>query len=181
MTRPVLRFLILGWLGATAGLRAQQPAPSAGAGATGSISGLVIDATSSAPIARASVTLTPADGFGVLSNARLAPSSLLLAHTTTTSMAGAYRFSDLAIGVYHLYVQRIGFTPAILEVRLGETGTSALSIGLVVVPVRLRAVEVHATDLKDAIDVRFGAMTDDARVAAARARQQAYLSTDARE
>jgi hypothetical protein len=177
MTRPVLRFLILACLGGTAGLGAQQ----AGAGATGTISGSVIDAMSSAPIARASVTLTPGEGLGVLSNARLQPSSVLLAHTVTTSPAGTYRFTDLPIGVYQLYVQRIGYAPATLEVRLGDTGTSPLSIGLVVVPVRLRAVEIHATDAKDATDVRLGAMTDDARVAAARARQQAYLSTDARE
>jgi hypothetical protein len=183
MMRRATRLVFLACVGAPVGASAQQPPDTAivRRSITGTISGSVIDATTGAPIARANVTLTSADGFGVLSNPRLASPSLLLARTVTTSATGAYRLADLPIGAYRLYVQRIGYAPATLEVRLGDSGTSPLSIGLVVVPVRLRAVQVHATDSDDATDGPSNRMTEDARVAAARARQRAYLSTDARE
>jgi Carboxypeptidase regulatory-like domain len=145
----------------------------------GTISGSVIDATTSAPLARATVTLTSPDGL--LVDPRGGSSPLALARTVTTSGAGAYRFNALPIGAYRLRIQRVGYEPATIDVRLGETGSSPVSIGLVVLPVRLRAMEVRAHDSRaSASDLSFPG-GDDSRVVAARARQQAFLSTDARE
>ena len=163
-------------MGATAA-SAQQQASSGPP--PGTISGSVIDATTSAPLARATVTLTSPDGL--LVDPRAGSSPLSLARTVTTSGAGAYRFNDLAIGSYRLRIQRVGYEPATIDVRLGETGSSPVSIGLVVLPVRLRAMEVRAHDSRASASDPSFPVGDDSRVAAARARQQAFLSTDARE
>ena len=158
--------------------RAQHPAPSGAAG--GTVSGSVIDATTAAPLARATVTLTTADGFALLVDPRTQSPSAL-ARTVTTSANGTYRFSDLPIGAYRLRVQRVGYEPATIEVRLGDSGTSPVSVGLVVLPVRLRPVEIRAHDPGLANDGTRGASAGDGRIAAALARQEAFLSTDVRE
>jgi hypothetical protein len=157
---------------------AQQPAPSGSAGAT--VSGSVIDASTAAPLARATVTLTTADGFAFLVDPRTQSPSAL-ARTVTTSANGTYRFSDLPIGAYRLRVQRVGYEPATIEVRLGDSGTSPVSVGLVVLPVRLRPVEIRAHDPGLTNDRTPGASAGDGRIAAALARQEAFLSTDVRE
>ncbi|HSQ32261.1 MAG TPA: TonB-dependent receptor [Gemmatimonadaceae bacterium] len=157
-------------------MTAQQPAqPAAG----GTISGSVLDAVTAAPLAHATVTLTSADGFGVLVDARA--SSFALARTTTTSADGTYRFGELPIGAYRLRFQRLGYESAIVDVRLGENGTSPLSIGLAVLPVRLRPVEIRARDAGQSPNAQPRSVDSDARLAAARARQHEFLSTDARE
>jgi hypothetical protein len=156
-------------------------AQTTGTGASGTISGSVIDATTATPLSRATVTLTSPDGFAVLVDPRGAPLSFALARTVTTSSAGTYRFIDLPIGAYRLRIQRVGYEPATVDVRLSDSGTSALSIGLVVLPVRLRAVEVRAHDSNVSTDGLRGAMGEDARLAAAHARQETFLSTDVRE
>jgi len=147
--------------------------------AAGTISGSVIDARTAAPLAHATATLTSADGNALLLDARGA--SFTLARTVTTSAEGTYRFTDLPIGAYHLRIQRLGYEPATIDVRLGDTGTSPVSIGLIVLPVRLRAVEVRAHDSTAIAGDQRGAVAEDPRLAAVHARQQAFLSTDARE
>lgn len=157
-------------------------APRASAQATrGTISGSVIDARTGASLPHATATLTPADGLGVLLDARGTTSSFAIARTVTTSVDGTYRFADLPIGAYHLRIQRLGYEPATIDVRLGDTGTSPLSIGLIVLPVRLRAVEVRAHDSSTAAGEQSTGSIEDARLAAAHARQRTFLSTDARE
>ena len=168
-----MRALVVTLLAASGAL-AQQPAVQ------GTISGIVIDATSSAPLPYATVVLSAADGLGVLSN----PSSpaLAIARTTTTSTTGEYGFSGLPIGAYRLRIQRVGYEPTTIDVRLGDSGSSPVSVGLVVLPVRLRPVEVHARASVAALDHRPSPVVlDDDRVASARARQKAFLATDVRE
>ena len=163
------------WLVGAPGVSAQQPAPPA---AGGTISGSVLDALTAAPLAHATVTLSSADGFGLLVDART--STFALARTTTTSADGTYRFGELALGAYRLRFQRLGYESATVDVRLGEDGTSPLSIGLAVLPVRLRPVEVRARDAGQSAGAQMG-VDANARLAAVHARQNAFLSTDARE
>lgn len=172
--RGVPRFLIAAAGAGAPGLAAQQAAT------IGTISGSVIDAITASPLAQATVTLTSPDGFSVLIDARGA-SPMTLARTVTTSAAGEYRFADLPIGAYRLRVQRMGYEATTIDVRLGESGTSALSIGLVVLPVRLRPVEVRARDSRGSPDAQATSGAEDPRIAAARERQETFLSTDARE
>jgi hypothetical protein len=112
---------------------------------------------------------------------RGATPAFALARTVTTSTAGSYRFSDLAVGAYRLRIQRPGYEPATIDVRLGDAGSPSVSVGLVVLPVRLRAVEVRARADATTADHPGSAIDDDARIAAVRARQATFLSTDARE
>jgi hypothetical protein len=153
---------------------AQQPAPS------GTISGSVIDAMTGAPLARAVVTLTTPNGSALLVDPRAA-TPLSTARTVTTATNGAYRFSDLPVGAYRLRIQRVGYEPSTVDVQLGDAGTPSVSVGLVVLPVRLRAVEVRAHDATLPGDSATRARADDARIAAVRSRQAEFLSTDARE
>ena len=153
---------------------AQQPAPS------GTISGSVIDAMTGAPLARAIVTLTTPNGAALLVDPRAA-TPLSTARTVTTATNGAYRFSDLSVGAYRLRIQRVGYEPSTVDVQLGDAGTPTVSVGLVVLPVRLRAVEVRAHDATFPGDSAGRARAGDARIAAVRSRQAEFLSTDARE
>ena len=153
-------------------------ATAAGAQQRGTIAGSVIDATSGSGLSGATVTITAADGLGVLSQSSAEAPRFAFARTVPTSSAGDYRFTDLPAGTYRLYVRRIGYVPTALDIRLGDAAASPLSIGLVVSPVRLRAVEVRATEQPARIDPR----TDpDDRVATVRARQRAFLATDVRD
>ncbi|HMA25868.1 MAG TPA: TonB-dependent receptor [Gemmatimonadaceae bacterium] len=161
----------------TSAAGAQQPATPP----SGTISGSVIDAMTAAPLPRATVTLTTPDGFGVLLDPRGTPPAFALARTVTTSLTGAYRFSDLPIGAYRLRIQRPGYEPATIDVRLGDAGSPSVSVGLVVLPVRLRAVEIRAREAAAPADRSARPIEDDARLAAVRARQVTFLSTDARE
>jgi hypothetical protein len=160
---------------APAGASAQQAAVQ------GAISGSVIDARSSAPLPYATVTLSAGDGLGLLSDPKTS-AGMAVARTTTTSTSGEYRFSGLPIGAYRLRIQRVGYEAATIDVRLGDSGTSPVSVGLVVLPVRLRPVEVRARESNASLERQLShVVVDDNRVAAARSRQSAFLSTDARE
>ncbi len=157
---------------------AQQPStPARG----GTISGSVIDATTGVPLAGSTVTLSAANGFGVISGARTGPSSFALARTLTTSASGTYGFADLPAGAYNVFVQRLGYAPTTILVELGESGMSPLSIGLVVAPVRLRAIEVRAEGASTFGRDRPDKPRDENRVIAARERSRSFLSTDTRE
>ena len=162
-------------LAASGAVAAQQPA------AVGTISGSVIDAMTGAPLGRAIVTLTTPGGTDLLADPRGNAPSLSTARTVTTPATGVYRFSDLAVGAYRLRIQRVGYEPATIDVQLGDVGTPSVSVGLVVLPVRLRAVEVRAHDAALPRDSSARASAEDARIAAARSRQMEFLATDARE
>jgi len=178
LPRVLRRSIAAAAVATASGARAQQPAPSGSV--AGTVSGSVIDAATAAPLARATVTLTTADGFALLVDPRT-QSPFALARTVTTPANGTYRFSDLPIGAYRLRIQRVGYEPATIEIRLGDSGTSPVSVALVVLPVRLRPVEIRAHDPGMAADGTPGVSAGDGRLAAALARQQAFLSTDARE
>lgn len=160
---------------ATAALGQQPTKPPAG-----TISGSVIDAGTGAPIDGATVAVSVAGGFGVLSAQRSGASALALANTATTPASGVYRFAELPAGAYQLRIQRLGYAPATITVELGEAGASRVSVGLVVAPVRLRAIEVRARGPRAGPDDAAAGALDE-RISLARARQHEFLSTDTRE
>src|SRR3569833_740667 len=145
----------------------------------GTIAGAEIDASTGSALSGAVVTLTSADAPALLGESP-ATTGFALGRAVPTSSVGEYRFTDLPVGTYRLYVRRIGYVPTALDVRLGDVAASRLSIGLVVAPVRLRAVEVRAAEHNARVALRSD-YADAARVAAAHARQRAFLATDARE
>jgi hypothetical protein len=147
---------------------------------SGTISGSVVDASTLSSLARVAVSLTPANGEGLLSSPRDA-SPFGFARTTLTGARGEYQFADLPIGTYRLYIRRVGYLPTSIEVQLGEAAATSVSVGLVVAPIRLRAVEVRG--VYEAAETREGdaSVREAARAEAARARQREFLSTDTRE
>jgi hypothetical protein len=147
----------------------------------GSIRGTVLDAASTLPLDGATITLGPSGGFGAFPPQR-GSYQVAAVRTTVTKDSGLYVFSDLSTGRYRLYVQRLGYEPAAVDVELRGSAAPELSVGLVVVPVRLRAVRIAST-----FDNPYGrattatAVEGESRVAAARQRQQQFLGTDVRE
>jgi hypothetical protein len=147
----------------------------------GSIRGTVVDAASALPLQGATVTLGPSDASGVLPPQR-GSYQLGAARTTVTKASGVYTFSDLSTGRYRLYVQRLGYEPVALDVQLRGSAAPDVSVGLVVLPVRLQPIHVQGTYDNPYGRALAGTATEgEARIAAAQQRQRSFLGTDVRE
>jgi hypothetical protein len=161
-------------------LHAQLPA------AEPTVSGRVVDATTSAPLATARVTLEPL-AMGAFGTRPAGSAFLHSTRSTLSDSAGEYRFGGVGAGGYRLRVERIGYQPATLEVQVRPAGGSRVSVGLSLEAVALRPLEVSATavpadgaygrDVRRALDAEG---EGDHRIAAERARQRRYLASDAR-
>lgn len=158
-------------------LAAQQPAEVPRAG---SIRGSVVDASTMTGLGGTTVTLVPLDGAGALpptprdvhfSNAR----------STTTSAAGEYLFASLAPGRYTMLVRRVGYEPVRLDVELSTGDASRLSVGLLVHPIALQAIDVRADRKVAAREPSLADGDSAGRIAAAIDRQQRFLGSDVRE
>jgi hypothetical protein len=169
--------LLLPLLAATSPLAAQAPAESPPAG---SIRGSVVDAGTMMGLGGTTVTLVPQDGAGALPPTARDP-YFAGARTTTTTQVGEYLFASLAPGRYTMLVRRVGYEPVRVDVELSTGDASRLSIGLLVHPIALQAIDVRA-DRRVANSDRSLAYEDTAgRIAAARERQQEFLGSDVRE
>ena len=150
----------------------------------GVISGSVVDASTDLPLTGSTVVLRLAQEGTLVSVNGDSPAFIAQARQTVTGEDGRYRFTGLAPARYELRVQRMGYLPATLGVELRGDGGSQVSIGLTVAAVRLEPMPVEAEP-----DAAFHAppgraeasATDDSRIAAARARQREFASTDVRE
>jgi hypothetical protein len=180
--RPPRPFAALAFTLAAAGARplaAQTPARAAAR----TVAGEVVQAESGGPLEGATVVLTPA-ALGALGGGPGRGAFVAGSRTAVTGAAGRYHFADVALGAYVLRVHRLGYRPATVEVELrGDgAGASRVSVGLTVVPIRLRAVEVGASPAEPfARHARTARAAGDARAAALRLRQSRYLATDVRE
>jgi hypothetical protein len=143
--------------------------PAAGQGG-GTVSGTIIDAVTTLPLADASVALEPRGG-GRGWSAR-------------TDAAGRYAFPGVGTGEYRLRVQRIGYRSAAVDVELRGGVDPTVSVGLTVQPVALPPVEASAAPAgaraesyaRTADPARLG----EYRVAAERQRQRLHASSDVR-
>ncbi|HEY9227685.1 MAG TPA: TonB-dependent receptor, partial [Gemmatimonadaceae bacterium] len=133
----------------------------------------------------ATVALTPATGLGAFSPPREGAPFFAAARAATTKSDGSYEFSDLPVGAYRLYVRRLGYEAATLDVELSSVEAAQLSVGLTVVPIRLRAMRVQPSDsgVQGSADGKpgFRVATNNARIDAERLRQRTFLGTDVRE
>ena len=164
---------------AAAGMQ-QDPPPPEQVTTAGALSGRVVAMGSNDPLGLASVTLLPQPA-GVLPANILTSSFLAGSRTVLTDDLGSYRFPRITPGSYRLYVRRIGYRPAILDIDLEGSDGLQLSVGLTVAPIRLEPV----TAITDPAD-QFSA--DDAarvapvwdRVTRERWRQDTFLESDVR-
>lgn len=149
---------------------------------TVTVSGTVIDASTSMPLAGVRVTLT---GIAPSIFPASSPSPVLpTSRVAVTDSAGTYQILGVTAGEYRLFVRRLGYQPALVDLDATRpAGDTRLSFGLVVVPIRLDAIQIDA-----ARSNLFGRLTLDADTtaivsgpAAAMARQAEFLGTDVRE
>jgi hypothetical protein len=167
---------VLGALAAGAqGARAQALAASPNGG---SVAGTVLAAATGQPIPGAVVALESASDAAVVT----ASSGPFLARSMValTDAAGEYRFVGLPPGSYRLVVRHLGYHPAQLQVDLARGAPFRVSVGLVVNPIRLEAMDARAPSpspygrLRSAADeARFG------RLDAEQYRDQRFLEGDA--
>jgi hypothetical protein len=146
------------------------------------VRGTVIDASTSLPLAGVRLTLT---GVAPSVLPASSPSPILPAsRLAVTDSAGAYEIVGVAAGEYRLFVRRLGYQPALVDLDASKpSGDARLSFGLVVVPIRLDAIQIDATRSnlfgRLALDQDSNAVVSGP--AAAMARQSEFLSTDVRE
>ena len=179
---------VVACLGVPSRLPAQPPArpPAAdtsarpggsGASATrGTISGMVVEAESGTPVAGAHVVAYP-DPPAVLPSVGASP-FVGASRATVTGEDGEYRLVGLPPGQYRLRVQRLGFRAVSLTVELRGAADSRVAVGLSVVPVRLRPVDVSTPLVEPYGRTTPAAHAAARRVAVARLRQRRHLSTD---
>jgi len=146
---------------------------------TGTVTGIVVEATSGLPLDGVLVTLEAAPrGLLPSSNGMLAGM-----RTVYTGPDGAYRFADVVPGVYRLLLQRLGFRPLSVEADVRRPTNARISLGLELEPVALEAVNVEER-ARPPFRRATGAPRDDtedaARLAAERLRQDLFLTTDSR-
>lgn len=153
----------------------------------GVISGQVVDAASSLPLALATVTLEPSPTGSVAGLSHGGNAFIRGTFSTRTGPAGRYRFDGASQGRYRLHVQRLGYRSTTVEVELRAAAESSVSVGLTVEPVVLQPVEVAAT--QPGRDQSFGrrgahpphtALEGERRVAVEELRQELYLPGDVR-
>ncbi len=151
-------------------VRAQQP---------GTVSGVIVDATSGAPLRGAVVLLEPRPAGSLrVSGSEKAWSAAL---SVFTNGSGSYRFGDVAHGLYRLLVRRMGYRPATIYIDLSHTRRLDVSVGLTVQPIRLERAVGTALAPPAVRASRPNAVPDpEARVFAEKARQQLFLESDVR-
>jgi hypothetical protein len=146
----------------------------------GTITGSVVAAETGVPLEDAVVVLEPAPG-GALPGGPPGPSFWKAGRAARTDTNGAYRFDRLAVGSYALHVRRIGYRPATLEIDLRSQWPFRVSVGLVVLPIALEAVEVTGAAAPPLVAVSGDRdAAGRARLAAEEDRRRRFLVGDAR-
>ena len=158
---------------------ARGQAPGRTPAETGSVAGVVMDAGTGQPLGGVVVMLQPYPG-GLLASASRA---VLLAggQTIETGSAGAYRFGELAPGLYRLRVERLGYRAVSIDVEVRRPSDARVSVGLELEPVQLEPVLVR--ERAAPLFRRAAARPDEpdgARVLAERERQSLFVTADSR-
>lgn len=145
----------------------------------GTITGSVVAAETGVPLEDAVVVLEPAPG-GALPAGPTGPPFWEADRVERTDANGAYRFDRLTVGRYALRVRRLGYRAASLEIDLRSLWPFHVSVGLVVLPIALDAVEVTGVASPPLVAVRTGDAAGRARLAAEADRRRRFLVNDAR-
>ncbi len=146
----------------------------------GALSGMVVAMGSNEPLGLATVILAPQPA-GVLPPHPTTTSFLIGTRRVRTDDGGRYRFPNVTSGSYRLYVRRIGYRQAIVDVELSGAEGLHLSVGLTVAPIQLEPLTAISTPVEPY--ARDQAMDSSAawdRVARERWRQENFLESDVR-
>jgi hypothetical protein len=101
----------------------------------GTVSGTVLDAGTGEPLAGAAVVLEPkpAGSLRTSGSGNFWSSGI----SVRTDDLGQYRFAEIAPGDYRLYIRRLGYHPATVDLGMKRARGFRVSIGLTVQPIRL--------------------------------------------
>ena len=135
--------MLAAWSAGAEAVRAQTPQDRTPGGA---VTGTVVSAATGQPIPNAVIVLESSSDAALVTQASGAFASRSL--LAVTDVSGAYRFAALPAGHYRLVVRHLGFRPAIVDVDLAQSVPFRVSVGLVVNPIRLDAVDARATTLE---------------------------------
>jgi hypothetical protein len=138
VNKPTLLFLVM----LATPLTAQDTVPVDSVPG-GSVVGTVLDAETGVPLAGAVVTLEPLP-MGAAGRAMSGSTFWSLGGTTVTDRSGAYRFNGLPVGSLRLVVRRLGYEPATVRLDLFRQAPMHVSVGLLVLPVRLAPTKITA-------------------------------------
>jgi hypothetical protein len=108
------------------------------------VRGTVIDAATSLPLGGVRLTLTGVapSVLPASSPSRILPGS----RVAVTDSAGGYEILGVAAGEYRLFVRRLGYQPALVDLDARRSAAEArFSFGLLVVPIRLDAIQIDGT------------------------------------
>ena len=145
----------------------------------GSVSGTVLAAETGQPLVGAVAVLEATGGATLV--VRQGLSQFARALTAVTDDSGAYRFSGLPEGTYRLLIRDLGYHPAQVTIDLARGSPFRLSVGLVVNPIRLEAIDTRAPTAdpygrhRDAVEERTRGSLD-----AEEWRREHYVEGDAR-
>ena len=145
----------------------------------GTIVGSVVAAQTATPLEAAVVVLEPAPR-GALPAELHGTSFWETGRAQRTDANGAYRFDRLAAGSYTLHVRRLGYRPATIEIDLDTQWPFRVSVGLVVLPIALDAVEVTGATPPPVATRADPDAAGRARLVAEDDRRRRFLVTDAR-
>jgi len=163
-----------------ASVAAQAPARPDTTVPAGTVVGSVVAAQTGGPLEDALVLLEPAPA-GAMPPAPGGPSFWGGGRAARTDASGAYRFDGLAAGRYELHVRRLGYRPASLEIDLRGDSPLRVSVGLVVVPIALEAVDVAGASPAPIAILRADAdAAGRARLMAEEDRRGRFLASDTR-
>lgn len=151
----------------------------ASAQAAGSLTGRVIDAGTGLPVADVIVSLEPA-APGLLVDIS-SPVPITPVRIVTTGASGLYRFIDVAVGMYRLRIERLGYRAASVDVEVLRPVRAGVSVALELEPVSLQPVHVteRAASLFQRAANAAGEL-DAARRSTELQRQAQFLSSDVR-
>ncbi len=176
MIRPLLVPVVAAVFGVLpSALGGQTVSPDTARG--GTITGVVLDAETGAPLAGATVRLVP-DNDGVVVG-RDDDVLWSAGVASVTDAEGRYRFGRLPLGRYVLRVRRLGYRPARVVVNLGRAEPFRVSVGLEVAPIRLAPEEVTVWAVPFGIDLTARELPP-TRLAAADFKHRRLLTSDAR-
>ena len=107
----------------------------------GSVSGTVLAAETGQPLVGAVAVLEAAAGATLVARQN---GLFARALTAVTDDSGFYRFSGLPEGSYRLLIRDLGYHPAQVTIDLARGSPFRVSVGLVVNPIRLEAIDTRA-------------------------------------
>ncbi|MDQ3605834.1 MAG: carboxypeptidase-like regulatory domain-containing protein, partial [Gemmatimonadota bacterium] len=149
--------------------------------ASGTITGRIVDAATGLPLSGTTVAIEPLEAGAFPTRGSGGSAFIQGTRSALTGPGGEYTFRDLPPGAYRLHAQRLGYTPASVEVDLRRSVDTRLSLGLGIKPLALHPLDVEVAPAPPFLRTRSAAAEiQGARAAVEQSRQYDFLTSDVR-